>query len=424
MQLLVYTSSVTSRKEYIIGFVLATILGIRYKITNHENEFSEYKGPKFSYTPEPLGNETHFIETTFLSENEVLSQELSFVKYKSYEVPFSCGGSLFPFDVFAASFYLLSRYEEYVNQKKDRHGRFQTQDSLAFKNGFLAQPVIDEWAYEILALLLAKFPELAFKNRKFKFIPTLDIDRPFYLKTDRTFKKVLKYVIQLSKGNFKIIEKDPFDVYQQVSIWDKQFNTQTLYFILMSDKHALDVAPNVQNKNFREVIQYLTQQHELGLHPSYQSNFDTKELFSEKKELENIVVKTITISRQHYLRLTLPETYRNLITSGIKKDYSMCYADLPGFRASTCTPFFWYDLGKEEATELLINSTVIMDQTLRSYMQLKPDEALLKVELLLKNVKQVNGVFISLWHNESVNDFGVWKGWKNMYIQMLKMVMA
>ena len=42
-----------------------------------------------------------------------------------------------PFDIFAASFFLVSRYEEYLEYQPDEYGRYQASSSLAFKNGFL-----------------------------------------------------------------------------------------------------------------------------------------------------------------------------------------------------------------------------------------------------------------------------------------------
>src|SRR5690606_25449887 len=115
----------------------------------------------------------------------------------------------------------------------------------------------------------------------------------------------------------------------------------------------------------------------------------------------------------------LPETYRALIAAGIKADYTLAFADVAGFRASTCTPFFWYDLTLEKSTDLVLHPTAVMDQTLRRYMNLTPEEGLAIITQLIKNVKAVNGTFISLWHNESINDFGGWKGWKTVYEKML-----
>ena len=257
------------------------------------------------------------------------------------------------------------------------------------------------------------YPAFEIAKREFKFIPTLDIDRPYYFKTDPFFKRALKQLKLLTNT-------DPFDIYEQVKTWDKQFNLNTIYFILMGNQHQHDPAPAVENKQFQKVIQNLAQTHQMGIHPSYFSHLNASEVKSEKNALAKIAGKQIEMSRQHYLLLSLPKTYRDLISAGIKEDYTLAYADVAGFRSSTCTPFFWYDLENEEITSLRIHPTAVMDQTLRSYMGLSPLEANKEIQKLMLNVKKVNGTFISLWHNESINDFGVWKGWQQVYLQMLE----
>jgi hypothetical protein len=169
------------------------------------------------------------------------------------------------------------------------------------------------------------------------------------------------------------------------------------------------------------VLQKIAVNHPVGIHPSYFSNISPEEIAFEKDELVFQIDKEIIISRQHYLMLDLPKTYRNLIAAGLKEDYTLAFADVAGFRASTCTPFFWYDLEKEEITDLKLFPTTVMDQTLKRYMALSIDKANLVIEELMENVKKVNGTFISLWHNESVDDFKGWKGWKKVYLNMLKM---
>ena len=37
----------------------------------------------------------------------------------------------------------------------------------------------------------------------------------------------------------------------------------------------------------------------------------------------------------------------------------------------------------------------------------------------MQKVKAVNGNFISVWHNESLCDKGIWVGWKEVYEKML-----
>src|SRR5690606_18228733 len=187
----------------------------------------------------------------------------------------------------------------------------------------------------------------------------------------------------------------------------------------MGNKHQLDNPIHFNKKPVEKLISELEPE-SLGLHPSFQSNLDSSEISKEKQALESIVGKVIKKSRQHYLMLNLPVTYRNLLDNGIEEDYTMVFADEPGFRAGTCTPFFWYDLSREKITDLKVYPRAIMDQTLKRYQKLNTKLAKKEIFELIQSVKKVNGTFISLWHNESVSDFGQWKGWKNVYIEMLE----
>ena len=89
------------------------------------------------------------------------------------------GDSDFPFDIFAATFYMVSRYEEYLEFKPDKHGRFCSSGSLAFKHGFIGIPVVDMWARELARSLVRKFQILTFKRSEYKALVTFDIDEPF-----------------------------------------------------------------------------------------------------------------------------------------------------------------------------------------------------------------------------------------------------
>jgi hypothetical protein len=109
-----------------------------------------------------------------------------------------------------------------------------------------------------------------------------------------------------------------------------------------------------------------------------------------------------------------------LIENDILDDYTMGYASQPGFRASICTPYYFYDLDVERETPLRINPFAVMDGTLKDYMDLTPADAFEIIDNLITEVKKVNGVFISLWHNESLSDKLRWKGWRNLYEKLLE----
>jgi hypothetical protein len=422
MALLIYTLNFNNRKSYVFEHIFKNILGISYEITDDLNFYKNYNGAKISYDHH-LNNALSFIAHPFINEKEIKKQVFAFADYNELKLPFPVENSVFSFDVFAASFYFLSRYEEYIIKERDQHQRFEGKNSLAFQNGFITRPLIDEWAFAIADKIKKQYPNFEIRARKFQFIPTLDIDRPYYYQTDSFLKSTIKRAKLFFKGQFQGLQKDPLDVYEMVKSWDKKYQLKTLYFILVGSKHVFDVAPSIINKTFQKAIKEIAGNQQIGIHPSYFSNLNALEIQHEKQELEIIASQKININRQHYLLLNLPKTYRDLISAGINEDYTLAFADVAGFRALTCTPFFWYDLEKEEITSLLINPTTVMDQTLKKYMNLSPIEALQKISELIKNVKNVNGTFISLWHNESINDFGTWKGWKRVYLAMIEKAM-
>jgi hypothetical protein len=42
------------------------------------------------------------------------------------------------------------------------------------------------------------------------------------------------------------------------------------------------------------------------------------------------------------------------------------------------------------------------------------------IKPLIDQVKRVDGTFISLWHNDSLNDQKLWKGWRRIYEEMIQ----
>ena len=118
--------------------------------------------------------------------------------------------------------------------------------------------------------------------------------------------------------------------------------------------------------------------------------------------------------------LTFPDTYRNLIAQGIEEDYTMVYPEKFGFRAGICSPYSWYDLLEEKKQKLTIVPTCVMDTTLNTYMKLSPQQANAEIKSLMAHVKKIKGTFVSLWHNESLSEWEHWKGWTEVYEELLK----
>ena len=100
----------------------------------------------------------------------------------------------------------------------------------------------------------------------------------------------------------------------------------------------------------------------------------------------------------------------------------MGYASHLGFRASICTPFYFYDLELESSTIMKVHPFSVMDATLKYYLNLQPEEALENIHKIVDEIKNVNGHFISLWHNETWSNYKDWSGWSYLYEQMLKYI--
>jgi hypothetical protein len=166
------------------------------------------------------------------------------------------------------------------------------------------------------------------------------------------------------------------------------------------------------------LLKRLHEKGELGIHPSYLSGDDYKMIAHEKKHMEAILQKQVLHSRQHYLRFQIPSTFQSLIKAGITNDYSMAYAGHVGFRASTCMPFQFFDIIANQITPLTSYPVAVMDTTLRYAMKMKPADAQKKIEQLMVIVKELNGTFISIWHNSNLGEEEGWGNWKNTFEYM------
>ena len=429
---LLYTKETSPRLSYIVQFILNDIQGVEFKTTQDKNEFDSFEGVKINYSDENLDNSFQIIPTELLFETDIIQKKILVSDWENMKIFFKTSDhSDFPFDVFAASFYLISRYEEYLPFSADQHGRFEANQSLAFKGGFLYDPIVDQWSCKLAKMLQERFPDFKTCKREFKYISTIDIDNAYaylYKGTVRTIgaamRDLFKMDIDENIKRFQTLtgEKDPFDTYGYLDALHKQYGIDPYWFFLVGNYNTYDKNLPLDNEAFQDLIKKISQRAEIGIHPSYESNKDYKQLKKEFDYISGISEKPITRSRQHYLKLLFTETYQNLLKLGIKEDYTLGYATDVGFRAGTCTPFNFYDLYKEEETALKIFPFQVMDTTLNQYLKLDVDEAIDKIAEIIQKVKQVNGTFISLWHNESLSDHGHWKGWEPVYKRMLEII--
>ena len=431
--LLILTSAITNRLRYSLSLTLGGLLGIGFEITTSAEEFSRYTGPKVSYMKVPAGDALFIEASELLFEQVLYPHELKTGHQNGMPVLFLSEnpGSALSFDPFAAVFYMVSRYEEYHSHKKDKYGRFLVKESIAFRGDFLEEPVVHLWAEALARLLQREFPALAIHRRSYRFVPTIDIDHAYaylYRSVFRTIggmgRSVLRGEVQDALLRARVLlgsAADPYDNYAYIRSVHEPYNNQPLWFYLFADYGGDDNNIATGSKATRALLRQLDELQGVGIHPSLSSNKHYLKLEAEYKGLCKVLRRDVINSRQHFLKISLPKTYRSLMQIGILHDYSMGYASHPGFRAGIAIPFHFFDLIKNEETNLIIHPVILMDVTLKDYLRLSRENSLEKIRLMVDKTKSVNGEFVSLWHNESLSNRGRWNGWREVYEKMLPM---
>ena len=163
---------------YVFDLTLRQLLGLDFDLTADIDKFKAFDGPKLHYGMERIGDEPFIKAFDLLFERHVHEQSFGTVEFEGTIAPYAVldNGNLLPFDVFAASFFLVSRYEEYLSQERDQYGRFKAESTWMFKNGMLQKPLVNIWVKSLGIKLKSIYPDLPVKQPKFTFIPTYDID--------------------------------------------------------------------------------------------------------------------------------------------------------------------------------------------------------------------------------------------------------
>ncbi len=429
--ILIYTDKLNPRIEYVFRLIFTTLLQNEVTFTTRSNRFLKSNLPKVNYSYERFGGEFYIKPHRLLHCKALIQPDIQPVWYKGEKYFFeSSTDSVFSFDPFAASFYLVSRYEEYLDFEKDRYKRFRAEESLLEKYGLLKKPVVNIWARMIAEELKKRYPELEFPEPVFKFLPTIDIDNAWAYANKGIIRSVGALAKSVVKGNLTELsdrlkvwtgrEKDAYDTYEFIHEVFDGYEKEVVFFFLLGNFRQYDKNISWKSKALRSLIREVSSRYEVGIHPSFSSGKkkNQKKILVEKERLQHITGKEIKKSRQHYLRLRFPRTYRNLIKAGVVEDYTMGYPSKTGFRAGICTPFPFYDLKKEAPAPLTIIPFQVMDVTLKNYLDLSPEQAMEEINNLMSEVKDVGGTFSYIWHNETLTDQGEWKGYRDVFMKM------
>ena len=424
---LIYSASITPRLQFICSFVFKELMGVAVDITTEVETFRQYTGIKINYSQSRISDDELSIQNAkLLFENDIHPQAMDCFETNGYKAFFKTADSDFPFDIFAAGFYLLSRYEEYLPHQKDMYGRYAHENSLAFREGFLNQPLINSWVHDLAKALQRKFSIFNPQFSTFSFQPSYDIDIAYSYKHKSIYRTIGGFLKSPSIERLKVLagwQKDPFDVYDWLDQLHDKYLLNPVYFFLVAekngqyDKNILPHTTAMQSLIYKHASQYA-----IGIHPSWQSGDDDQLLSNEIKLLESSSKKNITQSRQHYIRFDLPAGYRRLTAAGVTDDYSMGYGSINGFRASVASSFYWYNLAADEQTGLRIHPFCFMDANSFYEQKLSAEQAYEELMHYYTACKNVNGTLISIWHNNFLGTDPQFAGWKICYEKFIAQV--
>ena len=381
--LLILSPQNTPRLNYVCHIIFGRVLGLEYSIINDEEKYKAHTDFKLRYLP----------KSNILFETDIRKQDEELLLQ----------------DKPSLAFYILTNYEEYLPDcPRDQHGRIVHEQSFVVRHQLHKQASVQRIALEYKNLLSEQKPDFQWKGIDYRFVPTFDVDITYAYKGKTFFhfcgalgKAVLTLQWSMAKQIIKARHQqdfqDPYDVYDIEKQLCKQHQLQAIYFFLTSDRTQYDRNISPRSPYFSELVQKLKSYASIGLHPSYHSE-NKNDIIVEKKTLEEKGQVKIQSSRQHFLKVKFPDTFRKLIAAGITDDYSLGFYDRIGFRNGMAIPFPFFDVANNETTELMLHPLLMMDSA--AVQELGMEEKYQKgISQVLQEVKTVGGEMIALWHS-------------------------
>ena len=421
-------------RKYIINVLLDEFIGVKYTIkerdiNNYEiilhNEnriivedhfFNNYIDDLSYLKLENIPNNIPFAKNKFLQEQDIP------VIFGSTELKISKNVINCGIDIFASSFFMLTRWEEYINVRNDRHGRFPASESLALKNGFLHRPVVNEYIEMLWNMLIFMGIDESRKKRNYKIILTHDIDvllKYYNLKNGvrefandllrkKSVSKLSYHLKQKVKTHFKQI-KDPYDMYDFFMKFSEKLNIKSYFFFMVNGTSRFDGEYSLKSKKLKKIIEAIKKRrHNIGIHSSYNSYNDEILFKKEKLSLEDIIGE-INYGRSHFLRFEVPITWQIWNDNDMEWDSTLGYADKNGFRCGVCYEFSVFNILSRKKLKLKEKPLLVMDTTYVNYDSNKNDKEVEKdLMFLMNSTKKYNGEFVVLWHNSTIEHKRIW----------------
>ncbi len=420
-----------TEREYIVKVLIGDFLGLKYRIEKNSN-ISDYiillsnskkiiiKDAFFSsIESDTYLNQKHIPKSVTFEKNKFLDLDNVAILFGTNKLIEEENKIIYENDIFAASFFMLTRWEEYVISEKDKYGRFPEEKSLAIKCNFNSRPIVNEYTEIIWNMLISLGFEQKRCIRKYQLKITHDVD--FFRKFDTPFKflkaflgdiimrKDLKKALNTINLYTKILLKkanDPYDVFDfLMAVSEKNGLKSHFYFIpSLKDKFSSYSIDNQKVKS--KIEQIVKRKHIIGYHTSWQAA-ENEHLFENEINKLRSISKNVKEGRLHYLRLNVPRTWQTWQKFELEEDSTLGFSKTIGFRAGTCYKYQVFDILSKKELTIFENPLIAMDTALKAKYKDDYNKIIRELIEISEVIKKYKGNFVLLWHNNNINcNFG------------------
>ena len=399
-----------AERKYILDIIFNEFLGLDYKLE---------LGSK-NYEIQLENRKVLTIKDSFFNK---YPQDLEYLKLEN--IP----NKIEDLDIFSASFFMLTRWEEYVNKNRDSHDRFPASESIAYKQGFLDRPVVNEYLEMLKQKLYELDDSLEFKKRDYKLFLTHDIDVPLKYRNlasgvreivgDIVKRKNLKLAFSNIVLKFKVhlkLIRDPFDTFDYLMDVSEKVGVKSYFFFMGKGVTKYDNMYQSNDEFINNLVKKIKSRgHHIGIHPTYNAYNNFEQFTKEKKELEKNLNSNITFGRGHYLRFEIPTTWQVWEDNGMSWDSTLSFAEKEGFRCGVCYEYSVFNILTRKKLNLKEKPLIVMEGSFVTYQpNINPADMEKKIKKLVSQVKKYNGEFIFLWHNSSFHSYK-WRKYQDAY---------
>lgn len=437
MQLTIRTTpDFIAEKEYVFSVLLGEILGVSFVLETRPgppgHQIVLPNGAQITledhffhrHTPENYRTAANLPQGIFALPHPFAKGESLLGLYgrphlQTAERNLTCG-----LDLVASAFFMLTRWEEHVRPERDAYGRFPAQYSLAFREGFLDRPIVNEYAGFLEALLLQLGWPLEPRKKRFRLHLSHDVDHPrlWWTPADRLrtlggslFQRKNGSELAWWLGHAVFRRQDPYDIFDEWMTFSEKHNLVS-HFNFLGDRPGTQDCPYRLNHPFvlRLLNRIAARGHIIGFHPSREAWADAGAFQRELTSLRKAAPQPVVTGRQHYLCFQAPETWRRWAEAGMTWDSTLGYPEAEGFRCGICCEFQVFDALARKRLPLREKPLIAMDITLAQYRKYTSQQAFERLASLRTTVRKHGGEFVLLWHNSSWNTY-FWAPWRPVY---------